>query len=248
MAKRYIHKPIEGREPTVEILKRLKEQEAKPRAKLETFSVEKRQDVIVDKPQQTTVFRERPENIPEHNIDMLMRDIESLERKMKDTSNYLSLFYEMKELEEKFMKNVEFIEKQNIQIGPDIKKRIEYRKGIIERKREVKMGILSWLNRNNDKQLYTDVETQPITNSEGNTMSVKVFSLKDENDLKEINQSLINGNIIAIINRDQIKDNEVFKRMMESLKKTCSSIDGDIAGISSRIFIATPRTVKISRK
>ena len=54
---------------------------------------------------------------------------------MKDTSNYLSLFYEMKELEEKFMKNIEFIEKQNIDIGPDIKKRIEFRKNIIEKKK-----------------------------------------------------------------------------------------------------------------
>ncbi len=135
MVRKLIHKPVDGREPTVEILKRLKEQEAKPKAKLESFSFGKKQDIIVDKPEQTTVFRERPKNIPEHNIDMLMRDIESLERKMKETSNYLSLFYEMKESEEKFMKNVEFLEKQNIQIGPDIKKRIEYRKGIIERKK-----------------------------------------------------------------------------------------------------------------
>jgi len=135
MVKRYIHKPVEGREPTIEILKRLKEQEAKPRAKLETFSTGKKQDVIVDKPQQTTVYRERPQNIPEHNINMLMIDIETLERKMKDTSNYLALFYEMKELEDKFMKSLEFIEKQNIDIGSNIKKRIEYRKGIITKKK-----------------------------------------------------------------------------------------------------------------
>jgi polyhydroxyalkanoate synthesis regulator phasin len=134
MVKRYIHKAVEGREPTSEILKRLKEQESKPRAKLESFSSGKKQDIIIDRPQ-TMVFRERPHNIPEHNIDILMRDIESLEKKMKDTSNYLSLFYEMKELEEKFMKNIEFIEKQNIDIGPDIKKRIEFRKNIIEKKK-----------------------------------------------------------------------------------------------------------------
>jgi polyhydroxyalkanoate synthesis regulator phasin len=137
MVKRYIHKPVEGREPTSEILKRLKEQESRTKAKLESFSMGRKQDVIVDRAPQTTVFREKPKNIPEHNIDMLMRDIEALERKMKDTSNYLALFYEMKELEEKFMKNVEFIEKQNIDIGPDIRKRVEYRKGIIERKKRV---------------------------------------------------------------------------------------------------------------
>ncbi|MCX6711452.1 MAG: cell division protein SepF [Candidatus Woesearchaeota archaeon] len=109
------------------------------------------------------------------------------------------------------------------------------------------MGIFSWF-KNNDKQLYGDMEAEQVINNEENGMSVKVFSLKDESDIKEINQSLINGNTIAIINRDQIKDNETFKRMIENLKQTCGSINGDIAGISNRIFIATPKSVKISRK
>ena len=39
MVKRYIHKPVEGREPTSEILKRLKEQESRTKAKLESFSM-----------------------------------------------------------------------------------------------------------------------------------------------------------------------------------------------------------------
>jgi SepF-like predicted cell division protein (DUF552 family) len=108
------------------------------------------------------------------------------------------------------------------------------------------MKIFKFFSKNNDKQLYGDIETENI--NEETSMNVKVFSLKDENDLKEINQSLINGSTIAIINRDQIKDNEIFRRMMENLKKTCSSIDGDIAGISSRIFIATPKSVKILRR
>jgi SepF-like predicted cell division protein (DUF552 family) len=110
------------------------------------------------------------------------------------------------------------------------------------------MGIFGWFNKNNDKQLYGGIETENVISNEERAMQVKVFSLKDENDIKEINQSLINGDTIAIINRDQVKDNETFKRMMENLKKTCSSIDGDVVGISSRIFIATPKSVKISRK
>ncbi len=109
------------------------------------------------------------------------------------------------------------------------------------------MGIFSWF-KSNDKQLYGDIETENVVSNEDKSIQVKVFSLKDENDIKEINQSLISGDTIAIINRDQVKDNEVFKKMIENLKKTCSSIDGDIAGISSRIFIATPKAVKISRK
>lgn len=115
--------PIEKRESTLEVLKRLKAQEGKQLEKRDPFILEKGED---DFPVVKT--------LPESNVVVLLTKIEALERQMKDSSNYLSLYYDMKNLEEKFLRMAEQIERHNFQISADTKKRIISRKEKIEAK------------------------------------------------------------------------------------------------------------------
>lgn len=72
--------------------------------------------------------------IPEHNILQLMNKMEILERKMQDTSAFLGLYNEMKELEAKFMESVGAAEGNRYQLSDSVKKRIKLRKDKIARK------------------------------------------------------------------------------------------------------------------
>lgn len=105
------------RESTLEVLKRLKANEGRPVEKKDPFILEKGDDgfPIV-------------KTLPESNVISLLTNIEAMERKMKDGENYLSLYYDMKNLEEKFLRMTEQIERHNFQISADTKKKIMLRK------------------------------------------------------------------------------------------------------------------------
>ncbi|MDD4877751.1 MAG: hypothetical protein PHO02_01795 [Candidatus Nanoarchaeia archaeon] len=73
--------------------------------------------------------------IPEHNILQIMNKMEILEKKMQDTSAFLGLYNEMKELEAKFLESVKNAEASAYQLSDQVKKRIKIRKDKILRKK-----------------------------------------------------------------------------------------------------------------
>jgi len=113
------------RESTIDVLRRLKSQEGKSFEKKDPFILEKGDDGF------PTV-----KTLPESNVITLLTKIEALERQMKDGENYLSLYYDMKNLEEKFLRMAEQIERHNFQVSGDIKKKIIARKEKIEAKKK----------------------------------------------------------------------------------------------------------------
>lgn len=115
----------ERRESTIDVLRRLKAQEGKSIEKRDLFIVEKGDDGF------PTV-----KTLPESNIIALLTKIEALEREMKGGDNYLSLYYDMKNLEEKFLRMAEQIERHNFQVSQDTKKKILLRKEKIEAKKK----------------------------------------------------------------------------------------------------------------
>ncbi|MFH1210637.1 MAG: hypothetical protein V1645_01855 [archaeon] len=118
-------KEPEKRESTIDVLRRLKAQEGKGTEKRDPFILEKGDDGF------PTV-----KTLPESNIISLLSKIEALEREMKGGDNYLSLYYDMKNLEEKFVRMAEQIERHNFQVSADTKKRILLRKEKIEAKKK----------------------------------------------------------------------------------------------------------------
>src|SRR3989344_6660631 len=121
---------IPERETTKEILTRLKSQE-------------KAQPATRDIPYLNVNHDARPKEastIPEYNIENILRQINALEKKMQeDTRNYLNLFYDLRKLEDKFSKAVEFIKVNNIHVKDNIAKEIGTREGIISRRAKVRV-------------------------------------------------------------------------------------------------------------
>ena len=73
--------------------------------------------------------------IPEHNILQIMNKIEILEKKMSDTSVFLALYNEMKDLEAKFIEAVQNAESNTYALSEQAKKRIKIRKDKILKRR-----------------------------------------------------------------------------------------------------------------
>jgi len=120
-----IAKLPERRESTIDVLKRLKAQEGKTHEKRDPFILERGDDGF-------PVVK----TLPESNIISLLTKIEALERQMKSGDNYLSLYYDMKNLEEKFLRMAEQIERHNFQVSAETKKRILQRKEKIDAKKK----------------------------------------------------------------------------------------------------------------
>src|SRR3989344_7776511 len=114
----------ETREKTVDVLRRLKAQEGKPKAKLESYSFSDQ------KPKQEEF---KSSNLPQRNIETLLHKIEEIERKMKTGNvSYFNLYYELKNAEQTFLREAEKALKQDFQIPKTTLDRVKSRVEIIK--------------------------------------------------------------------------------------------------------------------
>ncbi len=136
------------RESTLERLKRLKAQEGRPTIRLDvdspppedryfgSYSYERKEkeqvNTIVQKEEQ------RQMNLPEQKILNLLKELDSIEKKMHgESGSYLSLYYELQEKEKKFLKEAESMEIQGFKIGDDLKRKIEQKKTQVYEKQKL---------------------------------------------------------------------------------------------------------------
>ncbi len=133
-------KAVKGRPSTLEVLQKLKAQEARPMAKLEYIAPSN--PVVIDRYENIKIDIPKPRNIPEQKITSALNEIERIEKKMHgDSSNYLSLYYDLGKSEEKFLKEVEMVERQNLEISNEIKARIEAKKRQIMSKMKIQKEL-----------------------------------------------------------------------------------------------------------
>ncbi len=93
------------RERTVDVLKRLKSQENRP-----TPEIYQRKEV--KKVEEVKIV-----NLPQRSIENSMQKIEEIRKKMKTGSNsYFNLYYDLKNAEQSFLKEVEKAKEKNYQI------------------------------------------------------------------------------------------------------------------------------------
>jgi len=78
---------------------------------------------------------------------------------------------------------------------------------------------------------------------------VKVFMLKEFDDIKPVLDSIREGYTISLVNIQPLKENDMMtlKRAIDKIKKTVEANDGDIAGIAENLLIATPSFAKVYR-
>ncbi len=82
-----------------------------------------------------------------------------------------------------------------------------------------------------------------------NKVLVKLFVLKDYEDVTEILHALREGYTIAIIDIKILrkKDSIELKRAISKIKKTTDALEGSIAGFGENTVIVTPSFAKISK-
>jgi len=78
---------------------------------------------------------------------------------------------------------------------------------------------------------------------------VKLFSLKQYEDVNEILNSLREGYTIAIIDIKQLRQRDAMevKRAISKVKKTIEALEGNIQGFGENIVIATPSFATIHK-
>ena len=83
-----------------------------------------------------------------------------------------------------------------------------------------------------------------------NKVFVKLFVLKDYDNVNEILNALREGYTIAIIDIKILrqKDSIELKRAISKVKKTVDALEGSIAGFGENMVIATPSFAKIHKE
>jgi SepF-like predicted cell division protein (DUF552 family) len=83
-----------------------------------------------------------------------------------------------------------------------------------------------------------------------NKILVKLFALKNYDDVNEILNALREGYTIAIIDIKTIrqKDSIELKRAISKIKKTADALEGNIAGFGENMIIVTPSFAKIHKQ
>ncbi len=97
-----------------------------------------------------------------------------------------------------------------------------------------------------DEYLEIDLETQK---PQENKVIVKLFVLKQYDDVTEVLNSLREGYTIAVIDIKPLrqKDPIELKRAVSKVKKTTDALEGTIAGFGENLVIATPSFAKIHK-
>ena len=92
------------------------------------------------------------------------------------------------------------------------------------------------------------VELDESAMNQENKVGVMIETLKDFLDTERIQNLLRNGNVVFLrVKNLRNKDMAELKRSVEKLKKTCTAMNGDIAGIDEDFLVLTPKFAKVYR-
>jgi SepF-like predicted cell division protein (DUF552 family) len=99
-----------------------------------------------------------------------------------------------------------------------------------------------------NEEEYVELNTS-IKEDSSKQIIVRPFVMEDFSDIKVILDTLRNGSTIALINIKPLKERDLIelKRAISKLKKTCSAIEGDIAGFGDDYIVVVPSFAKIHR-
>lgn len=95
---------------------------------------------------------------------------------------------------------------------------------------------------------YLEIDLDQVEKS--NKVLVKLFVLKQYEDVNEILNVLREGYTIAIVDIKVLrqKDPIELKRAVSKIKKTADALEGNIAGFGENVVIVTPAFAKILHK
>jgi len=93
-------------------------------------------------------------------------------------------------------------------------------------------------------QLATDEEFET-----GSKTVIRPFTLTKFEDSKPIIDAVRNGHTVALVNIRPLKEEDIneLKRAIDKIRKTCEALEGEIAGFTENIVIATSSVAKIHK-
>ena len=96
-----------------------------------------------------------------------------------------------------------------------------------------------------DEYLEIDLEEK----KQEKKILVKLFLLKDYDDVNEVLNALREGYTIAVVDISILrkKDSIELKRAISKVKKTTDALEGSIAGFGENLIIVTPSFAKIEK-
>lgn len=105
--------------------------------------------------------------------------------------------------------------------------------------------VLKRLKGLKEKEEYLEIESGF---EEEGKISVRIENLKSYSDTERILQFLRDGNVLFVrIKELRERDINELKKAVERLKKTCSAMDGDLAGVDEDFLVITPKFFRIYR-
>lgn len=99
-----------------------------------------------------------------------------------------------------------------------------------------------------DEAEYVEIDLSEEKDKDKKVL-VKLFTLKQYDDVNEVLSALREGYTIAIIDIKVLrqKDSIELKRAVSKIKKTTDALEGTIAGFGENVVIATPAFAKIHK-
>ncbi len=112
---------------------------------------------------------------------------------------------------------------------------------------KIKKAFSGSMRKDDADEDYLEIDLEK--EKEENKVLVKLFVLKQYEDVNEILNSLREGYTIAIIDIKLLRqrDSIELKRAVSKIKKTTDALEGSIAGFGENMIIVTPSFAKIHK-
>lgn len=90
--------------------------------------------------------------------------------------------------------------------------------------------------------------SEDVEKGEVQAVPIEVIQLEEYKDAEEVQKSVREGKIVFVkIKRLKEKEMGDLKRAIERIRKTCTAVDGDIAGVDENYIIVTPSYARVVR-
>ena len=88
-----------------------------------------------------------------------------------------------------------------------------------------------------------------VEEGEVRAVPIEVVELEEYQDAEEVQKSVREGRIVFVkIKRIKESDMSDLKRAIERIRKTCTAVDGDIAGVDENYIVVAPSYAEVVRE